>query len=51
VDVDGVLQAAPAPRFSRTPADPPAPAGPRGGDASAVLADWSADDRSRARER
>jgi alpha-methylacyl-CoA racemase len=51
VEVDGVLQAAPAPRFSRTPADPPAPPGPRGGDARAVLADWSAGDRSRARER
>jgi alpha-methylacyl-CoA racemase len=51
VEVDGVLQAAPAPRFSRTPADPPAPPGPRGGDARTVLADWSAEDRSRARER
>jgi alpha-methylacyl-CoA racemase len=40
VEVDGVLQAAPAPRFSRTPADPPAPPGPRGGDARAVLAEW-----------
>jgi alpha-methylacyl-CoA racemase len=40
VEVDGVLQAAPAPRFSRTPADPPRPAGPRGGDARAVLAEW-----------
>ena len=51
VEVDGVLQAAPAPRFSRTPADPPAQAGPRGGDARAVLADWSAEDRSRTKER
>jgi alpha-methylacyl-CoA racemase len=50
VEVDGVLQAAPAPRFSRTPADPPAPPGPRGGDARAVLADWSAQDRSGAGE-
>ena len=41
VEVDGVLQAAPAPRFSRTPADPPAPPGARGGDARAVLADWT----------
>jgi alpha-methylacyl-CoA racemase len=49
VEVDGVLQAAPAPRFSRTPADPPAPV--RRGDARAVLADWSAEDRSRPRER
>jgi alpha-methylacyl-CoA racemase len=46
VEVDGVLQAAPAPRFSRTPADPPRPAGGRGGDVRAVLADWSSDDRS-----
>jgi alpha-methylacyl-CoA racemase len=51
VEVDGVLQAAPAPRFSRTPADPPAPPGPRGGDARAVLADWSFDELSRERER
>jgi alpha-methylacyl-CoA racemase len=43
VEVDGVLQAAPAPRFSRTPADPPRPPGGRGGDARAVLADWSGD--------
>ncbi len=43
VEVDGVLQAAPAPRFSRTPADPPRPPGGRGGDARAVLADWSSD--------
>ena len=41
VEVDGVLQAAPAPRFSRTPADPPAPSDARGGDARAVLADWT----------
>ncbi len=51
VEVDGVLQAAPAPRFSRTPADPPKPPDARGGDASAVLADWSFDDWSRERER
>jgi alpha-methylacyl-CoA racemase len=41
VEVDGVLPAAPAPRFSRTPADPPAPSDARGGDARAVLADWT----------
>jgi alpha-methylacyl-CoA racemase len=41
VEVDGVLQAAPAPRFSRTPADPPRPPQPPDGDARAVLADWS----------
>jgi alpha-methylacyl-CoA racemase len=41
VEVDGVLQAAPAPRFSRTPADPPRPPGRPGGDARDVLAEWS----------
>jgi alpha-methylacyl-CoA racemase len=51
VEVDGVLQAAPAPRFSRTPAAPPAPPSPPGGDARAVLADWSASDRFREGER
>jgi alpha-methylacyl-CoA racemase len=45
VDVDGVVQAAPAPRFSRTPADPPSPPGPRGGDARAVADEWSRTDR------
>jgi alpha-methylacyl-CoA racemase len=49
VEVDGVLQAAPAPRFSRTAADPPAPV--RRCHARAVLADWSAEDRSRSGER
>ena len=41
VEVDGVLQAAPAPRFSRTPAGPPAPPGPRGEDPRTVLAEWT----------
>jgi alpha-methylacyl-CoA racemase len=40
VELDGVLQAAPAPRFSRsvpgTPTTPPSP----GGDTDAVLAEW-----------
>jgi alpha-methylacyl-CoA racemase len=44
-EVDGVLQAAPAPRFSRTPADAPHPPGPRGGDVRAVLDEWSRPDR------
>ncbi|AOZ09374.1 CaiB/BaiF CoA transferase family protein [Cupriavidus malaysiensis] len=40
VEIDGVTQPAPAPRFSRTP--PPTPRGPaaRGGDSEAVLRDW-----------
>jgi alpha-methylacyl-CoA racemase len=40
-EVDGVVQAAPAPRFSRTPAGPAArvPLGPA--DAAAVLQEWS----------
>ncbi len=40
-EVDGVVQASPAPRFSRTPAGPaaPVPAGPA--DAAAVLQEWS----------
>jgi alpha-methylacyl-CoA racemase len=41
VDVGGVRQAAPAPRFSRTPAGPAAPVGPGPADAAAVLAEWS----------
>jgi alpha-methylacyl-CoA racemase len=44
-EVDGVPQAAPAPRFSRTPAAAPEPPGPRGGDARAVLDEWSCADR------
>jgi len=39
-DVNGIFQAAPAPRFSRTPATTPHPAGPAGGDHAAILADW-----------
>ena len=34
---DGVLQAAPAPRFDRTPADDPAPARAHGADTAAIL--------------
>jgi alpha-methylacyl-CoA racemase len=40
VELDGVTQAAPAPRFSRTPADPPSPPPKPGADTDAVLADW-----------
>jgi len=39
VDVDGVLQPAPAPRFSRTPGQAGTVAAP-GQDAAAILADW-----------
>ena len=40
VVVDGVQQAAPAPRFSRTPADPPAAPGVPGADLDAVRRAW-----------
>jgi alpha-methylacyl-CoA racemase len=42
VEIGGVVQAAPAPRFSRTPAATPAAPRPPGADTEAVLADWSA---------
>jgi alpha-methylacyl-CoA racemase len=42
IDVGGVEQAAPAPRFSRTPAAEPTPPRPPGADLDAVLADWQA---------
>lgn len=40
VEIDGVVQPAPAPRFSRTPAAHPTPPAPRGEGARATLADW-----------
>lgn len=40
VTVDGVQQAAAAPRFSRTPAGPPVAPGVPGSDLDAVRADW-----------
>jgi alpha-methylacyl-CoA racemase len=40
VSVDGVLQPAPAPRFSRTPGAVPGPQRPSGSDTRAVLTDW-----------
>jgi alpha-methylacyl-CoA racemase len=43
VERDGVLQPAPAPRFSRTPAQLPDPPRPSGSDTRAVLADWGVD--------
>src|SRR5262249_26711649 len=43
VDVEGVVQPAPAPRFSRTPADDPGPPVTAGRDTTAVLAAWGFD--------
>lgn len=40
IDIDGVTQPAPAPRFSRTPAAMPKAASPAGTDTAAVLRDW-----------
>jgi alpha-methylacyl-CoA racemase len=40
VEVDGVVQPAPAPRFSRTPADVPSPPAPAGSHTDETLADW-----------
>ncbi|MBY4897926.1 CaiB/BaiF CoA-transferase family protein [Cupriavidus sp. AU9028] len=49
IEIDGVLQPAPAPRFSATP--PVAPRGPvrAGTDTAAVLSDWGLDDEAIAR--
>jgi alpha-methylacyl-CoA racemase len=41
-EIEGAFQAAPAPRFSRTPAAAPVPPGPAGVDTEAVIADWLA---------
>jgi alpha-methylacyl-CoA racemase len=40
IEVNGVTQAAPAPRFSRTPAGPPTAPPVPGADTDAVLNDW-----------
>ena len=40
IEVNGVTQAAPAPRFSRTPAGPPTAPPEPGADTDAVLNDW-----------
>jgi alpha-methylacyl-CoA racemase len=42
ITLDGIPQAAPAPRFSRTPAGTPAPPSAPGADTKTVLADWDA---------
>jgi alpha-methylacyl-CoA racemase len=39
-ELNGVEQAAPAPRFSRTPAAPPSAPRRPGADTEAVLAEW-----------
>jgi alpha-methylacyl-CoA racemase len=43
IDVDGIQQNAPAPRYSRTVPDRPAPPPKLGSDTHAVLADWGID--------
>jgi alpha-methylacyl-CoA racemase len=43
IDVGGVQQNAPAPRFSRTPASEPLPPREAGADTAGVLADWGID--------
>ena len=45
VEVDGVLQPAPAPRFSRTPADTPGASSASARDTHDVLAGWGVDPR------
>lgn len=45
IEVDGVTQPGPAPRFSRTPAATPGAPRARGQDTEAVLADWGLDDQ------
>ena len=45
VEVDGVTQPAPAPRFSRTPSKIQKGASDSGADTAAVLADWGFDDQ------
>jgi len=45
VEVDGVLQPAPVPRFSETPASVSRPASPSGSHADEALADWGIDEQ------
>ena len=51
VDVGGVTQPAPAPRFSRTPPGPPSPPAPPGAHTDQALADWGVDPGELARLR
>ena len=46
IEVEGVTQAAPAPRFSRTPSETPTAAAPLGGDTAAVLKQLGYDDQT-----
>jgi alpha-methylacyl-CoA racemase len=43
IEVGGLLQNAPAPRFSRTPADAPRPPAKTGSDMHSMLVDWGID--------
>ncbi len=43
IEVGGLLQNAPTPRFSRTPPDHPRPPAKTGSDTQSVLADWGID--------
>ncbi|KQT09719.1 CaiB/BaiF CoA transferase family protein [Ramlibacter sp. Leaf400] len=45
IEVDGVTQPAPAPRFERTPAEQPRAPRPAGADGEAVLREWEVDPR------
>ncbi|MDJ0653107.1 MAG: CaiB/BaiF CoA-transferase family protein [Xanthomonadales bacterium] len=40
IDINGLTQPAPAPRFSRSQCDVPEPGSPEGADTESVLADW-----------
>lgn len=43
IEIAGITQPAPAPRFGATPCAPPAPPEPRGASGAAVLRDWGID--------
>jgi alpha-methylacyl-CoA racemase len=43
IDINGITQPAPAPRFSRTPPDRPQPPTAVGADTESVLCDWGLD--------
>jgi alpha-methylacyl-CoA racemase len=51
IEVGGVTQPAPAPRFSRTPPGPPSPPAPPGAHTDQALADWGVDPGELARLR